>query len=152
MFPKPKQQRAVSIGTKIERAMVTVWRVRIFIAYVLLMLLITYLFPVSSRLWGLIALILSFVFLAMYLIYYPIKYNKLSYDVRNNLLIVNCGVIYTRIKAIPIENIQFITVTASWTMQYFNLHTLIVHGAGGSIHIPGIKVEDAEVLRRKLEK
>lgn len=137
---------------KIQRTMASIWRLRVTGAYVLIMLVTTYLFPMQTRIWAWLALLWSFLFLGMYLIYYPIKYNRLSYAVYHNLLVVNCGVIYTRVKAIPVENIQFITVSASWLMQYFHLCTLIIHGAGGSVHIPGIKVSDADALREQLQR
>lgn len=47
------------------------------------------------------------VFLGFFVIYCPIKYNRLKYSVGNGQVLLRGGVLYRRVKAIPLSNIQF---------------------------------------------
>ncbi len=104
---------------------------------------------------GLVFNIISALWIAAYLVmaiwYYPIKYKKLSYNVDENILVVNCGVIYRRRKSIFLKNIQYISSMRTPIQRIAKLETLIVHAAGGFIMIPNLKISESQLLRHTLE-
>lgn len=104
-------------------------------------------FFLSQALRGMLLGGLGISVLLLGLVYYPIKFRRLSYRVENGWLTIRCGVIYTRVKAIPLKNIQYTTLAALPLAQWLGLCTLLVHGAGGSIHLPGLSRGEAILLQ-----
>ena len=66
------------------------------------------------------------VFLGFFVIYCPIKYNRLKYSVGNGQVLLRGGVLYRRVKAIPLSNIQFTAAFASPLHRLFGLCTVAV--------------------------
>ena len=64
---------------------------------------------------------------------YPIKYRKLSYGFNRRCLLIHCGVIYTRVKAVPLTSIQYASVASSPLERLFGVCSLLVHAAGSSV-------------------
>lgn len=86
-------------------------------------------------------------FLYLYIFYYPIKYKKLSYTFNSRCFILNCGVIYTRVKALPLQNIQYAAVISTPLERLFGLRSLAVMCAGASVYVPGLDAQDALQLQ-----
>jgi len=89
-------------------------------------------------------------FLILFLWYYPLKYRKLSYAANGDVLVINCGVIYTRRKSILIKNIQYISLVTLPLHKVFGLCAVFFHAAGGYIYLPCIRQGDALLLQEML--
>ena len=90
------------------------------------------------------------VFLGFFVIYCPIKYNRLKYSVGNGQVLLRGGVLYRRVKAIPLSNIQFTAAFASPLHRLFGLCTVALAAAGGSLFLTGLTREDAARLEKLL--
>ena len=120
------------------------WEIRLAIIAAIVSFITALLFD------GIVFDIISLIWMCAYVVmaawYYPIKYRKLSYNIDDNILVVNCGVIYRRRKSIFLNNIQYITSFKTPLQSLCGLRTVVVHAAGGFISIPNLKDSDADIL------
>ncbi|MEG1632009.1 MAG: PH domain-containing protein [Hydrogenoanaerobacterium sp.] len=134
----------------IDKKCVLVWRIRLSIVTAALLLLNTLLFYDETIALIVIAAIILVPFLVMFFWYYPLKYRKLSYASAEDLLVINCGVIYTRRKSILSNNIQYITLTTTPLTKLFGLCTLFFHAAGSFVYLPCLSHDAARNLQHLL--
>lgn len=125
----------------------TIWRLRLLFCAAapafISALLFRYIFLagcIFTSLWGL-------GFLYFYILYYPIKYRKLAYAANERCLLVHCGVIYTRVKAIPFASILYLSITSTPLERFFNVYTLRVYCAGSVTHLSGLAARQVLLLR-----
>ena len=135
---------------KPDLQILTVWRLRLLLAAILPAALLVIFASRRNLVWGLLTAAWTTGFLYAYIFYYPIKYRKLAYAINQSCLLLHCGVIYTRVKAIPLSSIQYITIASSPLERLFGIRTLLVYAAGSSLWIPGLPPEDALLLKRAL--
>lgn len=128
----------------------TVWRIRLLLVSVLPSFLSAFFAPHINWIWWLFTSVWIFAFLCFYILYYPIKYRKLSYSFNERCLLIHCGVIYTRVKAVPFESIQYLSVASTPLQRLFGLCSLFVFAAGSTVYIPGLIFEEALALQSKL--
>jgi len=128
-----------------------IWRVLLVLAAFLLELLVSLVLGVGSAAWlgstGFIAL----VFLAAYLVYFPLLYKSISFAIKEEKIIYVTGVFSRREKAVPLSAVQFVTVSQSILERVFGLSSVVITAAGGRIMIPGLKSADAQALAKALE-
>lgn len=137
---------------RVHRRALLLWRIRLSVGVLICPFLIALFFP-AAPVWTAALTILWIAFyLFMFLLYYPIKYWKLSYRVTDTSLIIKCGVFYNRIKAMELQNIQHITTGATPLSRAFSLCSLQVWGAGGIVYIPGLQKEVALRLCERLSR
>ena len=89
-------------------------------------------------------------FLFLFVIYQPIKYNKLRYLVGNGQVILQGGVLYRKVKTMPLENIQFTVVFSSPLHLLLGLRTVILAAPGGNLFLSGLTPVDAHRLREAI--
>lgn len=126
------------------------WRGRLVLAAIPCPLLIALFFPGSPVWSSVLTGLWVTVFLLMFLVYYPLKYHRLRYELVNDSLRVTCGVFYKNVKGITLTNIQHISITATPLQRILRLSSLYVAGAGGTISLYGLPAADAERLCAKL--
>ena len=125
------------------------WEIRISAAAFLVSFLTAVIF--SGIMFKIISALWITAYLVMFAWYYPLKYKKLSYNIDENILVVNCGVVYRRRKSIFLKNIQYISTVRTPLQRIAKLETVIVHAAGGFIFIPNLKIEESRLLMYTLE-
>lgn len=124
-----------------------VFRYRLFLIAFLLSLLITILFPLFSAWWWTFTGIWVGVFLFYFFFYYPLKFKKLHFFLTEDYMKVNTGIIYTRHRYIYKQNIQYILFQQTPLQRHFELYTVIVYAAGGTLILPGFSKADAQCIR-----
>lgn len=92
------------------------------------------------------------LYMVLYVIYLPLRYRNLSFSLTDTYIVLHSGVIYHRVRSIPLQNIQYTTLYRNPFDRLFGLCSLVVTAAGGRITLPGLRLSDAQrlsaVLRR----
>ncbi len=135
---------------KPDLRILTIWRIRLLLAAVLLSFLSAYFFSRINRIWWGFLLVWILLFFYLYLFYYPVKYRKLSYTLNKRNLLIRYGVFYNHFKAIPFTSIQYVTVVTSPLQRAFGICTLHAYSAGNMARIPGLLPQTAAQLQRAL--
>lgn len=130
--------------------LLTVWRIRLLLCTMVPSFLSAYFLPRLNWVWWLFTAAWVLAFLGFYIFYYPIKFRKLSYSANANCLLIHCGVIYTRVKAVPLTSVQYVSVGTTPLQRLFGICSLFVYTAGSSSYIPGLAPDRAEELRELL--
>ena len=130
--------------------MLTVWRIRLLLVALGPSFVSAYFLPRRGLVWWLFTAAWAGAFLYCYIFYYPIKYRKCSYSTTGEALLLHCGVIYTRVKAMPLTSIQYATVVSTPLQRLFGVRSLHVYAAGASLCLPGLPPEEADRLQRLL--
>lgn len=126
---------------------VTVWRIRLLVAAIIPAFVSACFWKQINWVWWLFTASWALAFLYFYIFYYAIKYRKLSYSLNERCLLIHCGVIYTRVKAIPFTSIQYVSVASTPLQRLFGITSLFVFSAGGSAYIPGLPPLEARALQ-----
>lgn len=137
--------------TRLPERSLACWRIRLTLAAFGPALLSALFFSYSRLVWGILTGVWAAVFLLLYFGYYPLKRRRLSYGSDGRLFILNTGVIYDRRKAIPLERIQYITVSRTPLQRAMGLSSVYIHLAGGVAVISCVTRQEAERLRSLLE-
>lgn len=126
--------------------LLSIWRIALTLIAVPPAFLLSLLLRVGSNAWVFSAggLVLSYLF--VYLVYLPLLYKKTSFGISHEKIVFSTGVFNTRVIAIPLSKIQFVTVTRSVFSRLFGVSTVIVTAAGGRIAISGLNAADADNL------
>lgn len=128
----------------------TVWRLRLLPAAALLLYLSIRFWSFSDLIWWIFTGLWLSAFLFFMLIYFPLRYRRLSYALHSRALIVHAGVIDTRIKAVPLHAVLYASVLSTPLLRRFGIRSLVLYMAGSRLTIPGLTAEDANALREKL--
>ena len=128
----------------------TIWRIRLLLLAVVFSFLSAWFYPHRGWIWWLFTLGWAGGFFYFYLFYYPIKFRKLSYARNQDCLLIHCGVIYTRTRAIPFSAIQYTSTGSTPLERLFGVCSLIVVTAGSRVFLPGLPTQDAQELQRFL--
>lgn len=135
---------------KIGRRALLLWRIRLCLCALPCPFLIALFFP-GAEIWSAVLTVLWVsVFLGMFLLYYPIKYQRLRYTLGGHSLQVHCGVFYNRLKAIDLNNIQHVSSVAGPLQRLLSLASVYVAGAGGVIALPCLEAANARALCERL--
>lgn len=123
-----------------------VWRIRLAILCLIPAALNSWIFKTGSKIWIFVTLIWASVFIFFYWIYYPIKFKKLSYVCNGQSIIKNYGILYTIVKNMPLESIQFIVKRTSPLCKFFGVCCFELVGAGSKMYITGLKPNELDFL------
>lgn len=135
---------------KIDRRALLVWWIRLCVGALVFCFFSALFFSPHSIWWLCATGVWVMVFFVMFVWYYPFKYHKLSYAASEELLVINCGVIYTRRKSMLVQNIQYISVVTLPLLKLFGLCAVFFHAAGGFVYLPCVKLEEALYLQELL--
>lgn len=135
---------------KPQPKILTAWRVLLTFAMLAPAFLNALLFPIRGQAWLGVSAGWIVLFLVLYLVYLPLRYQKLSFSVSGDRILLYSGVLYTRARSIPLRNIQYSTILRSPLDRLFGLCSLVVTAAGGRISLPGLRLPDAEALAKAL--
>jgi membrane protein YdbS with pleckstrin-like domain len=90
----------------------------------------------------------------LYTLWWPsLSYERFSWELRNDALIVSQGVLWRDRTAIPLTRVQHVDVRQGPLEQWMQLARVHVHtasGVGGDGVVPGLRIPDAERLRDEL--
>lgn len=128
----------------------TVWRIRLLLCTLLPSFLSAYFVVHLGLIWWICTGIWVAAFCYFYIFYYPIKLRKLSFSGNDRCLLIHCGVIYTRVKAIPYTSIQYIAETSSPLERLFGICSLVFHMAGATAYMPGLTPLQAAQIQASL--
>lgn len=134
----------------VDKKALLVWRIRLCVMAALVLSLMQIMLYATAMVWFILWGLLGAAFLVMFFWYYPLKYRKLSYAAEGDIVVINCGVIYTRRKSIIKNNIQYTTIITPPLFRVFGLCGIIFRAAGGDIYLPGIKRADAVLLQKDI--
>lgn len=134
---------------KPDPRVLTVWRLRLIPAAALLLYLSIRLLALPYLVWWVFTGLWLSAVLLLALVYFPLKYRRLSYTVNSRTLIVHTGGVSSRIKAVPFHAVQYASILTTPLMRQFGICSLVFYMAGSHITIPGLTMKDAEVLRGK---
>lgn len=132
---------------RIDPRALLVWRIRLCVCALLPSFLSALFFAPGTLVWCILTGLWVAAFLALFLWYYPLKYKKLSYAASDDLLVIRCGVIYTRRKSILIKNIQYITIVTLPLPKLFGLCAIFFQAAGGWMYLPCVRRQDAQMMQ-----
>lgn len=135
---------------KPQQAVLTIWRLLLVLAAVPPAFLISLLFQAGGLPWLLLVAAWLLAFLFFYLLYLPLRYRKLAFQLQKDRIIVHSGIFYTRIRAMPLQSIQYVGLLISPLDALFGLSALVITAPGGRIVIPGLHRRDAENLAELL--
>lgn len=135
---------------KIDPKALWVWRIRLCLGALALSFLSALFFSPENLVWKIATGCWVAAFLALFVWYYPLKFRKLSYAAAGDILVINCGVIYTRRKSILVRNIQYISLVALPLHRVFGLCAIFFHAAGGYVYLPCIRRADGLLLQEML--
>ena len=127
------------------------WRIRLALVFLIPSSVNSWFFKTGSMTWILISLILALIFIIFFWIYYPIKFKKLSYTFNGKTITKNYGIIYTMVKNIPLDSIQFIIKRTSPLGRFFGICSFVLVGAGSKMYISGIKPDELNFIYEYLE-
>ncbi len=128
----------------------SVWRLRLLLSAVLPSFCSAYFFASRGWLWWIFTSAWAIAFLYLYIFYYPIKFRKYFYTLNECALLLHCGVIYTRIKAIPFRGMQYTAIMSTPLERLFGVCTLLIFSAGSTARLPGLPFEQAKALQQLL--
>lgn len=103
--------------------------------------------------WGGLPPVLAFVFGTPLAVLLPwVRYRRWRFALRADDLWIRRGVIWRNTSVIPYARLQFVDTTQGPFDRAFGLSQLVVHTAapGTSGHLPGLAVDEAELLRERL--
>lgn len=127
-----------------------VWWIRITIIFGCIGILSSLFLQIKSNLWYLTSAIWIICFLVLFVIYYPIKYKKLKLVINDSNIAICCGVIYTRVKIIPINNIQYINVVSCPLQSFFRISSVFILNAGPMIYFSGVPNTMVDTVKSSL--
>lgn len=131
---------------KPQKNILTVWRIWLVIGTFPFALLNSLLFPTHSKVWICTTAAWVVLFLLGYLYYLPTRYRKLSFAIHEEQVVLYSGVLYTRVRTLPVHNIQYTTILRTPLDHPFGLCSLALVAPGGRITLPGLRLQDAKTL------
>lgn len=135
---------------KPDSRILTVWRLRLLPAAALFVFLSIRFAAVRKPIWWIFTGFWITICIFFMFIYFPLKYRRLSYAVNRRAFLVHCGVLYTRIKAVPFHAVQYAAILSSPLERRFSICSLVLYMAGSHLSVPGLHSEEAENLRGML--
>lgn len=133
-----------------QKMILTVWRLRMCLVALPIPFLIALFFSLAPF-WKLVLHgVWITAFLAMFLVYYPLKFYRMRYQLSAHCLTLRSGVFYDNLFSIEFKNIQSVAICATPFMRLFSLSTLVVSGAGSALRVQGLSLSDAESLSQAL--
>jgi len=125
----------------------SVWQLRLVFFMFIPAFLLFFFYQPDSLTWIFCAVTVAAAFLFVSLVWLPVKYLKLAYRLEGNTLYIRWGVVYTRFGAAFLENIQYVTISATPLQRLFRICSVNFILAGGMMTIPCISSEEGEMLR-----
>lgn len=96
-----------------------------------------------------------FVFWILSFVLVELGFPRKQYLLRRHDLLYKTGYLMQTMTAVPKNRIQHVEIRQSVLLRLFKLSKLVVYTAGGSssdLSIPGLKPEDAELLKEHISK
>ena len=98
----------------------------------------------GSNIWIVASAMWLFAFLFLYLFYLPARMKGISLTIEESRLIKESGVFVKRLRVIPFESIQYVTVLSSPLHKMWKLSSIAIVVPGAEIYMPGLGAEEAE--------
>lgn len=128
----------------------TVWRLRLIPVAVFLLYLSLQWILLPFLLWWIFTVLWICVLLFLLLVYYPLKYRRLSYQVTSRMVVVYSGVLTVHIKAVPFPAVQYTSLLSTPLLRQFGLCSVLFYMAGSRLLLSGLSCSDAEALHTTL--
>ena len=145
-----------TVMKNIEKKILTVWRIEVLLAFLLLigplMILPVFLIP-GMRSYGWLITPVTFILFALSFLYVGKKYSNWGYEMREDHLYLEHGVIKKVKSMAPYVRIQHVDTQRGPLERLVGLSRLVVYTAGSrgaDLTIPALKPEDAERMQEKL--
>lgn len=135
---------------KPDSRILTVWRLRLLPAVALFGFLSHRFAAVREPAWWIFTGLWITLCTFIVFLYYPLRYRRLSYALNRRAFFLHCGVLYTRIKAVPLHAVQYAAILSTPLERQFSICSLVLYLAGSHLSVPGLHREEAEELRDML--
>lgn len=128
----------------------TVWRLRLIPVAAFLLYLSLRWIALPFLIWWIFTVLWLCTLLFFVLVYYPLKYRRLSYQVTSRMVLVYSGVLTVHIKAVPFHAVQYTSLLSTPLLRQFGLCSVLFYMAGSRLLLSGLPLSDAEALRTTL--
>lgn len=126
--------------------LLTIWRTRLVLCMAVAAAAINAFGVRGYSVWLVQALLLFY----LYALLLPGRYRNIHYRIKGKHLLIDCGWLFARIKAIPLGHVQYIERRHTPLSYMFGLYTLTIYSAGSISHIPGLSITQVDRLERSL--
>ena len=135
---------------KPQRSILRLWRIVLTAAACVPAFLASLIFSPPTPGWLIANGVWILLFLFFYIVYLPLRYRKLAFKLSSEAVTVYSGVFYTRVRILPIANIQFTTLWDSPLHRMFGLCSLFIAAAGARVAVAGLTRQEAQALAELL--
>lgn len=144
---RPEGVKLESVSSKLVNARMVVTSITLGVPALAGIVLV---FTVSPWFWFLAGSVLLIFAWLLWLI--PRQVRNIGYATEDSDFVVRRGALFRRLNVIPYGRIQFVDVSEGPLLRAFGLATLQLHtaSAGTDATVPGLTVEQANVLRERL--
>lgn len=125
-----------------------IWQLRLILGAFFPAFLLFFFYRPEHILWKCAVGICAAVFLFFSLLWFPVKYWKLAYNIDGDTLYLRQGVIYTRYCSVTRKQLQYITLTSTPLQRCFSLYSAVLIMAGAHLFLPCIPLTEGEALCR----
>ena len=138
------------IGRHLPHRALTYWRIHLLMLCVLPAVIGGFFYYTAVKLFTIWTFLWMAVFLLLCFVYLPMFHQYYRYAVSNILIKVDRGVLFQRMDAVYIRNLQYTTLIQTPLQRVMHLATLQLHAAGGSVWLYCLSYEEARLLRVQL--
>ena len=139
-------------GNVLPGRALTYWRVQLLLLCIAPAVVGGFFFFTAAKLFTLWTFVWVSLFLLLCFVYCPMHYHFYRYSVSERMVRVSRGVVYNRMDAVYIRNLQYTTLSQTPLQKLMRLATLRLYAAGGVVRIPCLNYEEARLLRVQLGK
>lgn len=132
-----------------NRKVLTMWRILLVVVSFLPILAIS-LFLTSSTLYKVGVGIWGVLFILFFAWYLPKLYNSMVYIIDENNVVFRRGVFITKVVNMPINNIQYTTISISPFARIMGVVTLIVVAPGARLSLAGLSMKEARRISKDI--
>lgn len=136
---------------RLSKKSISFWRWRITLSAIV----ISFLLGVLYYFFHLIAMILSAIFVMLYLtliiVYFPLLYKSSYYMIEQRHIIIERGIIYKRVIKISIPRIQYVETITGPLQRIFKLNSIILHTAGSQKIIGPLDTSESLRIKQYIE-
>lgn len=148
---KPENKNLNTTLSFLPKKAIFVWRIRA----TLMLIIFSFLFGCLYVFFKNLALILYalgiIVYFVFILIYFPLLYKNYYYNIIDNYIIIEKGIITKQVSHISISKIQYVEILSDPLNKLFKLNTIVLHTAGSRKAITPIDISESNRIKQIIE-
>lgn len=131
-----------------RKQVLTLWRIVLVIVSAVPAFAIS--FFLKGNIYKLAIIAWFILFLFLYLLYLPFYYKSLTYILYKDNLTVQRGVIFNNLYTLPLDKVQFTTLTINPLTRLVGLVSLRVVAPGAKLSLSGLSMKEARRLAHEI--